>query len=148
MRYDARRAARAKAKAAGADGPTASGAGPDLRLASVLDTETVGLLGRSYKDLWEREPDGRRKVRLLRLSYSIYEGSYRARNEYWTGINAATLAYCLGERARAADIARAVRDQCLAAAAAADAAGKGDYWAVATLGEAALVLGDWDEARR
>ena len=109
--------------------------------------ETVGLLGRVYKDLWERCTEPKRKNDLLRLSAAVYETSYRMHREYWTGINAATLAACLGDEKCAAETAASVREQCLAIVEKSDAAGSADYWALATLGEAALVLGRRDEAR-
>jgi hypothetical protein len=126
----------------------------DLRREGHQDEETLGLLGRVYKDVWERETDPRRKARWLALSCKVYEDAYRRYTGYWTGINAATLATILGRDELAASLATAVRRQCqslLAGREGRDDAGErsygaADYWPLATLAEAALVLGDENRA--
>ena len=92
------------------------------------DAETLSILARTYKDLGQPAE-----------SFRIYEDAWESTGEYYPGINAATLAAVLGQDQQAKTIARKVRETILAKPA-------GDYWETATLGEAALILGDWREA--
>ena len=105
------------------------------------DEETVGMLARTFKDLWasSRDPD---QARLnLERALHWYAEAHRLSDGYWSGINAATMALLLGDRERAESLARHVMDDCARKHAA--LAGATDrYWLVATLGEAALILGD------
>ncbi|MBI5211122.1 MAG: DUF4071 domain-containing protein [Elusimicrobia bacterium] len=93
------------------------------------DEETLALLARTYKD--------RRQWKQALRWYSL---AYRLHKKYYAGINVASLLFLTGRRAKAAAVAAKVRRSCAGGAAASD------YWAQATLGEAALLLGRWDEA--
>ena len=81
-----------------------------LRAEGHADEETIGLLARSYKDLWaagataaaERAGSPGPRLRLLR------RGVPAAPAGIWTGINAATMALLLGRKDEAAEIARVV----------------------------------------
>jgi class 3 adenylate cyclase/tetratricopeptide (TPR) repeat protein len=114
------------------------------------DEETLGLLARTDKDLGlgsvDRDPEKARGY-LLR-SFQTYADAYQKTGGTWTGINAATLALVLGDEPRAKDLARRVFDEGLREWEEAGAAGKDTYWSMATLGEAALILGDFDESER
>lgn len=112
------------------------------------DDETRGLFARTQKDLWERAVDPTEKDHWLRAAFSAYDHAYRSSNTYWTGINAATIGLLLGKKRRAAELARKVQDQCSDEIVRAKAKGGDLYWPLATLGEAALVLGDVNEAQR
>ena len=107
------------------------------------DEETMGLLARTLKDLWIKSNDPVD----LDHAYRAYEEAYRQSPErYWTGINAATLAFAKGDRAAASAIAAAVRTVCekkLASATAED-----QYWLIGTIAEASLILADYAEAER
>jgi class 3 adenylate cyclase len=119
------------------------------------DEETLGNLARTLKDRWEAAPNGAaaaagpggaaEKRRLLEQAFAGYESAYRhPKGGYWTGINAATLAACLGRHDRADALAAEVEAECrrrLEALPEDDA-----YWELATLGEAALVRRRLDEA--
>jgi class 3 adenylate cyclase/tetratricopeptide (TPR) repeat protein len=109
------------------------------------DEETVGMLARTYKDLWSKthDPDVRRQH--LERALHWYGEAHRRSGGYWSGINAATMALLLGRRDEARDLARKVRDACLTLRA--EANGKDDYWLLATLGEAALLIGDTGAAQ-
>jgi class 3 adenylate cyclase len=109
------------------------------------DEETLGLLGRTHKDLADSASNGEERTHHLRSAEGFYVKAYDATRGYWSGINAATLALVLGERVRAEALARHVREQCLGKL---ETESEGDecYWLLATLGEAALILNDWDEA--
>lgn len=112
------------------------------------DEETVGMLARTHKDLWQQATDANERARQLRQSYKFYEEAYQLSGGYWTGINAATLALLSGERERARTLAGEVRERCLEALRQLEATGGDAYWPLATLGEAALVCEDWTEAAR
>ncbi|HEX8098277.1 MAG TPA: TRAFs-binding domain-containing protein [Pyrinomonadaceae bacterium] len=110
------------------------------------DEETLGLLARTHKDLWAQSADPEEKAHQLRLAYKFYAKAYRLSRGYWTGINAATTALLSGQNDRAALLARKVRSACLRDLKATKEKGGDTYWALATLGEAALILNEWREA--
>ena len=108
------------------------------------DEETAGMLARTFKDLWVSARDRHRARGYLEQAHHWYADAHRVSGGYWSGINAATTALLLGDTARAASLAERVKAVCLdRRATAADA-----YWLTATLGEAALLLGDRDDAVR
>ena len=109
------------------------------------DGETLGLLGRTHKDL-ALQDEGAARAAHLGAAFETYERAYRAaraRGDHaaagYTGINAAAMAVLRGDLARAHALAGEVR--------AAGLAKPGDYWHEATLAEAALILGDVPDAR-
>jgi len=112
------------------------------------DGDTLGILARTYKDLWEQagQPEGRSKH--LQQAHLYCERGFRLAVErgrvddaIYTGINAAATALWNGRDQLARSLARKVRELCLEKLRTAE-----DYWAEATLGEAAIILGDWAEA--
>lgn len=108
------------------------------------DEETLGLLARTYKDLWADSIDERERRRYLRRAFESYRDAYLLSNGYWSGINAAAMALLMGEQTQARDLARRVRQHCLDLRQ--DTTRSDTYWILATLGEAALVLREWAEA--
>jgi hypothetical protein len=110
------------------------------------DEESLGLLARTHKDLWSQATDEAARADQLRLALRFYSEAYELSGGYWTGINAATLALLSGDTERAHALAAEVREKCLADLARTEAAGGDTYWPLATLGEAALILGDSQEA--
>jgi len=112
------------------------------------DEETVGMLARTHKDLWQQASDPRERERQLQQSYKFYEEAYRLSGGYWTGINAATIALLSGRRDHARALASEVRELCLAELERMKTSVGDRYWTLATLGEAALVSEDWREAAR
>lgn len=112
------------------------------------DAETAGILARTFKDLWEANPTtGRRH---LRSAFRYYAWGFRlARRQrdldgaIYTGINAATTAWLLGRRDNARRRARALQSKCRARL-----KRGADYWALATLAETHLLLGDFGAAAR
>lgn len=117
-----------------------------LYQAGHTDEETISLLARTHKDLAERSVDSQRRQEHLQKARELYARAHGLHRGYYGGINAATIALLLGDRPYAKKMAEIVREVCkqeleqLAET-------KGDaYWATATLGEAALLLGEWDEA--
>jgi class 3 adenylate cyclase/tetratricopeptide (TPR) repeat protein len=109
------------------------------------DEETLGLLARTHKDLWADSDDRSEQRRHLRLAFEYYRDAYTLTNGYWSGINAATMALLLDLRAEAETLAQRVRAQCLSLHKEETHHGS-LYWVLATLGEAALILGNWREA--
>lgn len=109
------------------------------------DEETLGLLARTYKDLWADSEDEDERLRHLNLAFEHYRDAYAQSSGYWSGINAATMALLLDQRDNAEALARRVREQCLSLLAHETRRGN-VYWLLATLAEAALVLRNWTEA--
>jgi class 3 adenylate cyclase/tetratricopeptide (TPR) repeat protein len=100
----------------------------------AVDSETAGLLGRVYKDLWRKTGD----VDYARQSRDTYLRGFSEARDYYPGINAATMSLILGEKDRAQRVANDVIEICEAS--------KGDYWSLATLGEAYLIAGNKGKA--
>jgi class 3 adenylate cyclase len=114
-----------------------------LRREGRADEETLGMLGRTYKDLAAQAPTDRERTEFLQHAADTYSQAYGKTGGYWTGINAATMNLMIGEAGRAREIAARVGQQCLREVETPD----GDsYWELAALGEAALILQDWDQA--
>ena len=95
------------------------------------DSETTGILGRVYKDVLKKSGD----IKYAHLSRDTYLRSFESLNEYYLGINAATMSYILGEKKKAEKIAQQVIDII-------DRQKEKDYWRFASLGEAYLILND------
>jgi class 3 adenylate cyclase len=79
----------------------------------------------------------------LKRAAETYIQAYEATGGYWTGINAATMSLLIGQTERAQELARKVRDQCLEEIV--DPSGD-QYWELAALGEASLILRDRSQA--
>ena len=109
------------------------------------DEETLGMLARTHKDLWADSADPREQRRHLRLAFEYYRDAHCVSGGYWGGINAATMALLLGDRDQAKALATEVRSRCLHERQT-TTSDDTRYWVLATLGAAALVLGDMREA--
>ncbi len=114
------------------------------------DGETLGILARTYKDLSAAATDAEARRACLRQAHERYGDAYRLAavrkdpdSALYAGINAASTALLLGDGDAASRHAREARAWCLQRLAQA-----ADYWAEATLGEAALILGEWENAER
>jgi class 3 adenylate cyclase/tetratricopeptide (TPR) repeat protein len=117
----------------------------ELLAEGVDDEETLGNLARTFKDRWDAAAAPGERDRLLQRAFVAYETAYRhPKGGYWTGINAATLAACLGRVDPAEELAREVEAECRRRLEGLDDADA--YWELATLGEAALVRRDFDAA--
>ncbi|HEX8000336.1 MAG TPA: TRAFs-binding domain-containing protein [Pyrinomonadaceae bacterium] len=110
------------------------------------DEETLGVLARTYKDLWAQSTDEQERLQQLQLAYKFYDEAHDRSSGYYSGINAATMALLLGQRERAIGLAKEVHEACLQELKSLPEESEDRYWPVATLGEAALILGDWTEA--
>jgi hypothetical protein len=123
-----------------------------LRDEGSIDGETMGLLARTHKDLGLAATDGEVREHHLAAAFEIYASGYRESDRcgavaeaYYTGINAATMAFLRGHILHAREIAAEVEKLCRQALqeSSADA-----YWPQATLAEAALIIGDQELARK
>jgi MAP3K TRAFs-binding domain len=84
-----------------------------LRRDGQTDEETLGMLGRTYKDLAAHAATKLEREKFLRRAAETYAQAYQSSGGYWTGINAATMNLLIGEKERACEIAKMVRAQCL-----------------------------------
>jgi class 3 adenylate cyclase len=123
----------------------------ELAAEGSADSETLGMLARTHKDLALRNRDAASGALHLVSAFRIYNQAYEAArtggavaDARYTGINAAAIAVLQGDLATARRIAGGVRDLCIRAQG--DPYAKDDYWLEATLGEAALILGDGMES--
>lgn len=112
------------------------------------DAETLGMLARTHKDLAVAAKDDERRAHHLQAALRLYarafEDARRAGSDadaYYAGINAAAMAVLRGKLAQARRIAREVRAICERADPA-GSDGSSRYWREATLGEAAMILGE------
>ena len=126
----------------------------ELAAGGLDDTETLGVLARTHKDLGMRAQDPALRARHLEAAFRLYERAYAASRQrgaaagaFYAGINAATVAVLRGELDEARWIAAEVSDVCNGAVGAATDPAT-EYWRQATLGEAALILGDAPRAAR
>ena len=137
------------------------------------DEETIGLLARTHKDLWRESATSNRLSSTplvpttttpspqiqssssllqhqtqnhLKLAAQRYQQAYDLTGSVWTGINAATMACLMNQMDRAQILARTIRTTCLDQFQHLKSSSGDPYWLLATLGEAALILGEWAEA--
>ena len=110
---------------------------------------TLGLVARTSKERWLHDSDGVAGAAHLQVAYEAYRRAHQLEPRSWTGINAATLGLISGDRRRAHGYARDARALALRTLTRLDNLPGGDeadteqrYYALATLGEAGLVLGD------
>ena len=116
-----------------------------LRDAGLTDEETLGLFARTSKDLWSQSGNSEARTQHLRNAYIDYADAYKSTDGYWTGINAAALAFLANDDSADA-LARRVRDQCRSEIDALPADVAAGYWPLATLGEVELLLGNAEAA--
>ena len=124
-----------------------------LRNEGSTDGETLGLLARTHKDLALAAADSASREKHFAAAFEIYAAGYRESSRrgevadaYYTGINAATMAFLRGHIERAREIAADVERLCQKVLEN-DKEGPDAYWPQATLAEAALILGDQGAAR-
>jgi class 3 adenylate cyclase/tetratricopeptide (TPR) repeat protein len=113
---------------------------------SPSDEETIGMLASTYKDMASEANDDEKKQLYLQRSFELYTKNYESNAGYWSGINAATVATLLGKHEVAQKIAKQVSDACREKLSHSETMENQEYWVLATLGEASLILGNWSEA--
>lgn len=109
-----------------------------------LRVEALSLLGRLNKDRYERTNQPTLKVKFAQESARFYDRSHTLSGNSFPGINAATMSLLSGRPERARQLAATVIEQ--AQAELEQQGKKNDYWLLATLGEAHIILGDLTEA--
>ena len=123
-----------------------------LRDQGNVEEETLGILARTYKDqAFAPGIDRERRRRLLGESLDRYREAYTLNGGFWTGINVATLARLLDYAEESERIARQVQTECSADLERVTENGASEeetYWHLATLGETALNLGEFERAGR
>ena len=110
-----------------------------------FDEETLGILGRVHKEMWLIEGGGAPDHPHLARSRELYIGAFRRSRGFYSGINAASLSLIMGDRVVSERLARQVIRIC------ADAwkdPARRDYWTLASLAEAFLLLGRQEKAAR
>ena len=114
-----------------------------LRHEGQADEETLGMLGRTYKDLAMHAPTAAIRAQNLTRAAEIYGQGFESTGGYWPGINAATMNLLIGNVDAAGALAGKVRALCQSVL---SEEGVDEYWPLAALGEAALILKNWPEA--
>jgi class 3 adenylate cyclase len=109
------------------------------------DEETLGILGRVYKDMWLLAGDAEEGRAYLEQSRNLYLEAFRRNRGYYSGINAASLSLMLGDAVRARKLATIVLKICMGFL---QDPAKRDYWGLATLGEGFLLLGRFDRSAK
>jgi len=107
-----------------------------------LLADILSLRGRLWKDLLHRRPDAPDAATVAGRARGDYVEAWSLQRDPYPGINAAALALLLGDRAAARQLAQEVGARLATQGAART------LWDHATAGEAALLLGRADEARR
>jgi class 3 adenylate cyclase len=115
---------------------------------NIVDEETVGMLARTYKDLWQAAEPSKNTALFLRRARELYEQAYLDTGNYWLGINAATLAVASGQLPAAKEYASRLQRALAPLAATTDSIKEDDYWMLATLGEACIIQGNLEQAER
>jgi class 3 adenylate cyclase/tetratricopeptide (TPR) repeat protein len=118
----------------------------NLYQAGQRDEETIGNLASTHKDLWLASNQWRATQYHLEACEALYAEAYEKNKGYWSGINVATFSLLNGNTARAELLSREVEKICRHRL---DTSVHGNaelYWIYATLGEASLILGSFDEA--
>lgn len=110
-----------------------------LKAEGQLDSETGGILAGIYKKRWLKT----RNPLFLQTAYDTYKETYNRTEDTYNGINVAALGPRCDESDYAHDVAVRVRDQ-IEKVPEKDR----DHWQEATLGEAWLLSGRMDEARK
>jgi class 3 adenylate cyclase/tetratricopeptide (TPR) repeat protein len=115
----------------------------DLRDEAQPAEETLGMLGRTYKDLAIAAATSDQRAQFLKRAAKTYAEAYQTSGGYWSGINAATMNLLVGRTEQASELARKVREHCLREV---EGVTGDSYWQLAALGEAALILRDLSQA--
>jgi class 3 adenylate cyclase len=114
-------------------------------LSPEIHSDTLSLAGRICKDWAARTSDLSVRTSRFREAFGYYKRAFDLSGESFSGINAGTLALLTGDAEQSRIIACKVRDRVLAEL---DELGKEhDYWLLATLAEAYLLLDDGTAAK-
>jgi class 3 adenylate cyclase len=109
------------------------------------DEETLGILGRVYKDMWLLSGRDSKSSLFLQHSRNLYLRAFKKNRGYYSGINAASLSLMLGDNDLSEKLAKLVLKICMDLM---KQTADRDYWGLATLGEGFLILSRFDEAKK
>ncbi len=109
--------------------------------------ETLGILARTYKDQALGSRDAATSKEKLTEALRYYQESYDRDRGIWAGINVAFCHRLLDQDDRAAAVAQQVLDDCLSSLESLPVDDDEYYWCLATLGDAAFLLGDKQAAQ-
>lgn len=112
-------------------------------LPDALRIDALSLAGRIAKDQWARTAEGPLRDKLGALALQRYRAAWEATGSAFPGINTATLLALTGQPEAARELALRVHEL-----ANRDEGAQEGHWRSATLGEACVLLGDWDAATR
>jgi len=115
----------------------------ELDKSDPITCDVYSLAGRLAKDRWEMSSDPTEKMRLAWESTANYKCAYKLSNDYYPGINAATMSIITEDTLFGIELAKKIKKQCLKEL---SKKGASDYWLTATLGEACLLLNQQEEA--
>jgi tetratricopeptide (TPR) repeat protein len=111
------------------------------RKRTETDVETGGILAGRYRQRWVN--GGRANNADLRASFEIYRETFERTKDSYPGINAAAMAFELGDRAEMLRIAQQLLLSLQGAR-----VEELDHWKLATFGDVYLLLGDLDNAKK
>jgi class 3 adenylate cyclase len=114
----------------------------------LRDEETLGMLASTHKSIALASSDLAVEKRHLAEAYAYYAEAYKLSGKYYSGINAATMAVLLGDQSGAEMLARDIQKICEHEMEERKLNYSDNYWLLATQGEAALILGNWDLAEK
>lgn len=113
------------------------------------DGDTLGGLAKTHKELWQQATDPGEKQQQLESAYRVYKQSYELNMDWYTGINAATMAVFMGEKEISDQIAEKCLELCLADYEQQKKDPGSDlYWTLATIGEVFLIKCNLKEAEK
>lgn len=104
--------------------------------------QTLGVLGRTHKDLWLSSKTEEEKTFHISRARQYYLEAYQMEPSLWTGINVAATHVFEGNIEEARKKAQEIKKLCQKEL----NENKPDYWVLATMGEANLILGDFEQA--
>jgi len=110
------------------------------------DEETLGILGRVYKEMWSISSGGAPDHPSLKKSRNLYLKAFINTRGNYSGINAASLSLIMGDLKTARKLARMVINICSESLK--EEQNKKDFWIIATLGEAFVLLGKQKQAEK
>jgi class 3 adenylate cyclase/tetratricopeptide (TPR) repeat protein len=107
------------------------------------DEETLGILGRVYKEMWLLADKSSTDHPHFIRSKNLYLKAFLKNRGYYSGINAASLSLLAGDTDTAEKLARSVLKTCTELV---KSTASRDSWVYATIGEACALLGKREES--
>ena len=118
---------------------------PSLDQAHALFSDVLSLAGRIEKDVFAKSQGTAQRHEAATKSANYYQEAFAADNDYFPGINAATMTVLSGQLEAGHEIAGRVKSLCTQVL---EGTGEPAHWLLASLGEACLLLGEERESAR